>query len=80
MTDIWNEIAQWVGVAVILASAVIWIVRRVRRRKCRRDDCCDTTPGCEGCGLAEACNNNHRRRVSHRGSRATDGPRRRRQR
>lgn len=45
-----NDILQGAAVAIILALAVIWIVRRVRRKGSSPCDC-----GCGGCPIKGDC-------------------------
>lgn len=48
-----NDILQLAGVAIALAISVIYIVRRIIRRRKRSDGC---AKDCDGCPLSSKCN------------------------
>lgn len=48
-----NDILQLAGVAIALVICVIYIVRRIIRRRKRPDGC---AKDCDGCPLSSKCN------------------------
>lgn len=48
-----NEILQYAAVSVILVCCLVWLARRIFRRK---GSCgCDANEKCSGCPLSDGC-------------------------
>lgn len=45
-----NDLLQWAAVVLVLAFAIIWIIRRLRKKP--SDSPCSSCSGCSGCELA----------------------------
>lgn len=62
-----SETIQWISVAVVVAFALGWIIRRIdnRRRCSRRGTTCNSggssADPCSGCELADHCRSSRHR-------------------